>query len=108
MKNITLSILFILAISPSLFAQTGGVIRGVVTDEGGAKIAGAQVILNITAGVGLTSQTNQSGSFEYKGLRAGSYLIEVKADGFSTFTSEPVQLNRGETKELAVQLKIAA
>ena len=108
MKNSILSILFTLIVSSPLLAQNGSVIRGVVTDEAGAKVAGAQVILNITPGVKLTRQTDQAGSFKYEDLRPGSYLIEVKADGFSVFASESIELKRGESKEVAVQLKLAA
>lgn len=105
----TILVIFITLISSSnLFAQNGGAIRGVVADENGAKVAGAHVVLTFTAGVQLTTQTNDAGVFEYKGLRSGSYLVGVKADGFSEFTSESIRLDRGETKELAVRLKVAA
>ena len=108
MKRIVLMIFVTLITSSSLFAQNGGAIRGVVTDENGAKVAGARVVLNFTPGVQLTTQTDQAGAFEYKGLRPGSYLVEVKAEGFSEFTSEAIRVDRGETDEVAVQLKIAA
>ena len=108
MKKSILSILFTLILASPLFAQNGGAIRGVVTDENGAKVAGAQVILNAAPGVQLVTQTNQAGSFEYKGLRSGSYLIEVKAEGFATFTSESIELDRGESKAAPVQLRVAA
>jgi outer membrane cobalamin receptor len=71
-------------------------------------VAGARVILNFTPGVQLTTHTDQSGAFEYKGLRSGSYLIEVVAPGFSEFTSESIEVDRGQTKELPIQLKVAA
>src|SRR5687768_3296856 len=108
MKRIVLITAVTLITSANLFAQNGGTIRGTVTDENGAKVASARVVLNFTPGVQLTTQTDQSGVFEYKGLRSGSYLIEVKAGGFSEFTSEAIQLDRTETKELSVQLKVAA
>ena len=108
MKKTILAIIIALIGSSNLFAQNGGAIRGVVTDENGAKVSGAHVVLNLVPGIQLTTQTNESGVFEYKGLRAGLYLIEVKADGFSEFTSESIRLDRGETKAVAVQLKVAA
>jgi len=108
MKKTILAIIITLIASTSLLAQNGGTIRGVVTDENGAKVAGVRVVLNSMAGFQVTTQTNESGVFEYNGVRAGSYLIEVKADGFSEFTSEAIQLERTATKELAVQLKVAA
>ena len=108
MTKTMLLILITLTTSANLLAQNGGAIRGIVSDENGAKVSGAHVVLNFTPGVQLTTQTDQSGVFEYKGLRSGSYLIEVKAGGFSVFTSEAIQLGRGETKEVSVQLKVAA
>src|SRR5687768_2487044 len=108
MKKTILAIIIALIGSSNLFAQNGGAIRGVVTDENGAKVSGAHVVLNLVPGIQLTTQTNESGAFEYKGLRAGLYLIEVKADGFSEFTSESIRLDRAETKAVAVQLKVAA
>ena len=108
MKRIVLITVVTLITSANLFAQNGGTIRGTVTDENGAKVAGARVVLNLTPGVQLSTQTDESGVFEYKGLRSGSYLVEVKANGFSVFTSEAIQLDRAQTKQLAVQLKVAA
>ena len=108
MKKTMLLIVITLITSANLFAQSGSAIRGVVTDDNGAKVPGAEVVLNFTPGIQLATHTDESGVFEYKGLRSGSYLVEVRAGGFSVFTSEAIQLDRGETKELRVQLKIAA
>ena len=108
MNKTFLAIFITLITATHLFAQNGGAIRGVVTDENGAKVAGARVVLNFTPGVQLTTHTDQSGAFEYKGLRSGSYLIEVVAEGFSEYTSEAVQVDRGQTKELSIQLRVAA
>jgi vitamin B12 transporter len=103
-----LGIIFWLTISANVFGQGTGGIAGTVTDEKGAKLAGAQVVLSSSTGIHLNTTTDQAGTFEYKNLRSGSYFIEVKANGFSVFTSEEIQFARGENKELAVQLKIAS
>jgi outer membrane receptor protein involved in Fe transport len=108
MKRIVFLTLITLIASANLLAQNGGAIRGVVTDENGAKVTGARVVLNFTPGVQLATQTDESGVFNFKGLRAGSYLVEVKAAGFSEYTSEAIALDRAQTKELAVQLKVAS
>lgn len=108
MNKTILAIFVTLIASANLFAQNGGAIRGVVTDENGAKVTAARVVLNFTPGIQLTTHTDQAGAFEYRGLRSGSYLIEVKAEGFSEFTSEALQVTRGETREIAVQLRVAA
>ena len=108
MKLRSLAIILALGVWTSVFAQGPGEIKGTVTDENGAKVAGAQVVLISSAGIQLNTSTDQAGTFAYNDLKSGTYLIEVKAGGFSEFTSEEVQLNRGETKDVAVQLRIAA
>lgn len=102
------SFVLILALSAVALAQGAGAIKGTVTDENGAKIAGAQVVLTSSAGVSLNTSADESGTFEFANLRSGSYLVEVKANGFSTFISDEIQFSRGENKDLAIQLKIAA
>lgn len=108
MSKFTIAIIFTLSIAASALAQGAGVIKGSVTDDNGAKIKGAQVILSSSAGVQLNTSTDQSGTFEYRNLRSGSYFVEVKANGFSTFTSDEILFTRGENKDLAVQLRVAA
>ncbi|HEX7330882.1 MAG TPA: TonB-dependent receptor [Pyrinomonadaceae bacterium] len=89
-------------------AQGGSGIRGTVTDENDAKVAGAQVVLSSSSGVHLNTATGEDGTFKFENLRSGSYLIEVKANGFSTFTSEAIEFVRGENKQVAAQLKVAS
>jgi iron complex outermembrane receptor protein len=106
MKPATLFLIILLA--TNVFAQGSGTITGVVTDERGAKIPGAAVILTLESGTQLSTTTNQNGSFEFKNVKAGAYLLEVKADGFSVFTSEQIQLGRGKSESIPVELKVAA
>ncbi len=106
--RVSFAILFTLTFSVSVFAQGKGGIKGSVTDEKVAKVAGAQVVLSLRSGLQVSTITDQAGAFEYRNLRSGTYLIEIIADGFSVFTSEEIQLNPGDTKEVAVQLKVAA
>lgn len=102
------AIIFSLTISLNVFAQGNGGITGTVTDDNGAKVAGAQIVLTSTNGVHLNTSTNQSGTFEFKNLRSGSYFVEVKTPGFSTFTSDEIRFIRGENKDVPVELKIAS
>ena len=104
----TTLIFLLLVLAPSVFAQGTSSISGTVTDERGAKVAGAKVTLTFEAGTELTTVTSQVGAFEFRNVRSGSYLLEVKAPGFSAFTSEQIQLERAENKSVPVQLRIAA
>ena len=101
-------VLFGLLFQVNVFAQTNGHITGTVTDETGAKVSGALIVLSSSAGIQLNTSTNDNGSFEFKNLRSGTYLIEVKAKGFSVYTSEEIEFSRGDRKDIAVELKLAA
>jgi vitamin B12 transporter len=108
MRQLKFAILFAFCFSTSVFAQGNGQITGTVTDENGAKVMGAHLVLSSSTGIQLNTSTDESGNFDFKNLRSGSYFVKVKADGFSVFTSEEIQLTRGENKDVPVQLKLAA
>src|SRR5690242_11647824 len=104
-----ITLLFLLLVlSTSAFAQTTSSISGTVSDEHGAKVPAAHVTLTFEAGVQLTTVTNASGAFEFAGVKPGAYLLQVKATGFSVFTSEQIQLARGENKSIPIELRVAA
>jgi hypothetical protein len=73
MKKIT-AIIFSLTISLNVFGQGNGALTGTVTDDNGAKVNGAQVVLTSSNGVHLNTSTDQAGTFEFKNLRSGSYF----------------------------------
>jgi iron complex outermembrane receptor protein len=102
------ALVFILTVTTNIFAQGAGEITGTVVDENGAKVPGAQVVLRSSSGVYLTTATDQAGAFSFESLRSGSYFIEVKANGFSVFTSEEIEFQRGDSKQVKVELKIAS
>jgi vitamin B12 transporter len=99
---------FILTIAINVLAQGAGGISGTVSDENNAKVTGAQVVLSSTSGVHLNTSSDQAGTFKFENLPSGSYFIEVKANGFSTFTSEEIRFVRGENKQVTAQLKLAS
>jgi hypothetical protein len=100
------ALVFMFTTATSAFAQDG--ISGTVTDEHGAKIAGAQVVIRSSSGVYLNTSTDETGAFKFENLRSGSYFVEIKANGFSVFTSEAINFKRGENKQINVELKIAS
>ena len=102
-----IAIAFVLAVATNALAQGAG-ISGTVTDENDAKVAGAQVVLSSSSGVHLNTATGEDGTFKFENLRSGSYFIEVKANGFSTYASEEIEFVRGENKQVAAQLKVAS
>ena len=70
----------------SLKAQsTQSTILGMVTDQGGAVIVSAQVVVtDKDTGISATITTDESGNFQASDLPAGSYEVQVTRPGFQT------------------------
>ncbi|HSE31298.1 MAG TPA: TonB-dependent receptor [Pyrinomonadaceae bacterium] len=101
-----LTILSLMA--PLTHAQDGSRIRGTVSDETGANIAGAGVTLRSRLGVQQSTITNQTGGYQFANVRPGIYLLEVRAAGFAVFTSRNTQIHTADDVVIDVQLKIGA
>lgn len=69
---------------PALSAQTAsGTLRGVVSDEAGAVVAGARVTLRRgPATAGREALTDARGEFSFAGLSFGSYKLVIEKEGF--------------------------
>jgi outer membrane receptor protein involved in Fe transport len=107
LATIFLVILFAAHVLAAQGTATSSII-GSVGDERGANVSGAQVILTFESGTQLSTTTDVRGLFQFQNVKAGAYLLEIKAPGFSVFTSEQIQLDRGETESISVKLKVAA
>jgi hypothetical protein len=89
-----------------LFAQTSttGAINGVITDQSGAVISGATVVLtNATTGAVQTAKSGASGAYRFDLLAPGAYRITVDQTGFQKLAST-VQVDA--SKVLAGDLKL--
>jgi hypothetical protein len=84
---------FVLAVSGTS-AQTGTTsLHGTVTDQSGAAIISAKVVLN-NAQQGLHRETTSAagGEYEFLALPPGSYVLIVEASGFRKFEQTSLQL----------------
>ena len=95
-----------LFLSVPVFAQTSTSIKGEIVDENGGKVSGADVRLRSRTGVQLSTATTSDGAFEFRDLPSGQYLIEVQANGFATFVSDEIVVERGQAKQLQLTLKV--
>ncbi len=96
-----------LAFPPQALAQeVTGTIRGQVTDDSGAPIAGATVtILHVPSGTRTVVTSDSSGSFSAANLRIGGpFQISVDAPGFDSATATITNVVSGEPQRLAVFL----
>ena len=70
------------------FGQTPASIKGSIADKNGGKISGADVRLRSRTGAQTNTTTDTNGTFEFRSLPPGQYLIEVRAQGFAQFASD--------------------
>ena len=84
----------LLALSVSAIAQsTAGRILGTLTDQSGAAVAGATVVVTDTErGTSRTAATDESGSYAVPDLPPGIYKIHVEAKGFKSVDRPKVQI----------------
>jgi hypothetical protein len=98
------ALLIVLAASTSVLAQTGS-LRGQVTDQNGAVLAGAKVTAYGPNGVVKTATTDKGGSYAFTGLAPGDYVVQAAAP--SLVMAEPAKITLGSgVQTLNLQLTV--
>ena len=87
---------------------TTGQLTGTVTDQSGAVITGAKVVLTNAAGIRREVATGASGDYTLTLIPPGSYSIAIDAKGFRSVTIRDVQVRITETTNLDAQLTVSA
>lgn len=99
------------AVSIFAFGQadvSSATVKGTVTDQQGAAVAGATVTAkNVAQGTTRSDTTNADGDFQLLALRPGMYEISVQAQGFAQFLITNAQLTVGQVATYAIKLDIA-
>jgi Carboxypeptidase regulatory-like domain len=90
--------------SSVLFAQTGTLI-GTVTDESGAIVPGAKIRLTANSGVASTAVAGGDGSYSFRGVAPGDYVVQATAPDLATPLLK-LTLRSG-VQTLNLQLKVA-
>src|SRR6478672_13771197 len=92
---------------PSFGQVLKGSISGTVTDPQGAVVSGAQVkATQIETATVLTATSDNSGSFHFNLIPAGTYKIEVSAQGFKTAIQNNVVVTSGRDSGIG-QMKLS-
>jgi hypothetical protein len=102
--RVLLSIVGILLISASLFAQSNqGRIQGTVRDQSSGIIAGATVtVTDVLKGVTRTLTTDEAGEYSAPNLDPSIYRLRVEYKGFKTFDREGLNLGVGQEAKIDV------
>src|SRR5215203_1900821 len=85
--------LFIILTAAVATAQQGrGTLRGLITDELGAAIVGANVTVTDATGAQKKTTTNGEGVYNFVGLAPGKYTLQAVATGFAPTENKEVDV----------------
>jgi hypothetical protein len=100
----------LLATASILHAQVvGGTISGLVTDQAGAPVSGANVIIrNLETGNERHLHSDTSGSYAAPSIPIGRYSISVNEQGFTPQSLTGVSLTVGAALRINVSLSVGA
>jgi hypothetical protein len=85
-------------------AQHTGSLRGQVTDQAGAVIVGASVVVTDAAGSSKQAVTNGSGAYAVPGLAPGTYNVQAGAKGFAASDAAGVEV--ASARETGLDFKL--
>jgi Carboxypeptidase regulatory-like domain len=103
-----LPLLFVLACAGA-FAQANSEVTGIVTDQTGAVVAGANIVLTDPA----TSETHTAtsggtGLYDFAGLNPGNYNMKITSKGFESYAQNGIVVNVSATSRVDVKLTVGA
>jgi Carboxypeptidase regulatory-like domain/TonB-dependent Receptor Plug Domain len=104
--------IFALLLAIPFAAQSQGTtasLRGTVSDEQGAAIAGAEVTITSTdTAYSRSAKTDKDGSYNFPSLPIGRYTLSVTNQGFKTFEEKDIILHVNDNLTHDAQLKLGA
>jgi hypothetical protein len=101
--------LFFVLVCVGAFAQANSTVTGIVTDQSGAVVPEAQIVLTDTAtGAARNVISSETGLYVIPNLNAGSYDMKVTARGFQTFEQKGIVVNVSATFRVDPKLTVGA
>ena len=102
-------ILALVSLNSRVLAQTSGSIYGTVTDDSGAVISGAVVVVtSLHTSVSKRLMTDASGDYQFPVLNPGDYEVYASAPEFQTQTQEAVRLDANQNVHVSFALKVGS
>ncbi len=108
MKPLLLLLLLVLTFLPATYAQSAGVVHGVVTDESGALVPGATVTVSNAAGPVKSGTAGDDGSYSISGVPAGKYTIQASAPGLKQAQPATVDVSGSQSATANLQVQVVA
>jgi len=90
-------------------AFVNGAIVGTVTDNSGGVIPGVTMTLtNVGTAAKLTTQTGETGAYQFLNLPPGGYRLDAEKGGFERFSREPVIMEVNSNVKIDITLQVGA
>jgi hypothetical protein len=106
LRFLILPMLFVLACAGA-FAQADSEVTGIVTDQTGAVVPGANITLSDPAtGISKSTVSDGTGLYEIPGLNAAKYDLKVSAKGFQSYQQKGVVVDISRTFRVDIKLTI--
>ena len=102
-RAIFAAVLLVCLIAAPAWAQATGQLVGTVTDQTGAPLAGATLVLRGTEP--RERVTDAAGRFAFTGLFPGEYTLTTELSGFEA-AQHVVRIEPGATMALAIMLRV--
>ena len=97
-----------LKMKKSIVKDEQGIFSGMVLDEMGALIPGANITLtDEQSKKQLTATSAEDGKFKISGLTTATYLLEIEAQGFKPYRQKHLELNAKEVVQVDATLQFS-
>ena len=108
MKKLNTALLFV-CLGTLVRAQDPiGTLEGQITDPAAGLVSNAEVsVHNTQTGLARSVHSLHQGSFHFADLPVGTYVLEVKAQGFAPYSVSSIRIDIGQVVSWPVQLQIA-
>jgi hypothetical protein len=107
-KLFLLAVFFVLTCA-GVYAQANSEVAGIVTDQTGAVVAGAKIVLTDPAtSTTKTVTSGATGLYDITGLNPANYNMKITAKGFESFAQTGIVVNVSTTARVDVKLTVGS
>ena len=107
MRVLAISAMLVLMVGAARAQTVTGSIRGTVTDQTGAAVAGTTVsAANVSNGIVTTTLSDKSGTYNFQSLRIGTYVVSATKPGFSITKNSPFSLEIDQIAKIDIKLRV--
>ncbi len=94
---IFISVLVLINYQVTTYSQVSGKLTGIVKDESGEPLVGANIIID---GITLGTATDFEGRYVILNIRAGTYTLRFRYIGYKTYVVENIRISADQTTNL--------